>query len=246
MTLEQDIVLFKNKVAVITGGSGGIGFAVSSALVDRGVKVVIGDVLKKEGQEAVDNLNKRVGKVVAIFQYCDVRYYNDLKKLFNVAETKFGGVDIAILNAGLGFTPGSALEVMDDESERLIFDVNIGGVVKGNKVAMMHLVKRQGGVIINTASIAGVTTTVGMGAYSATKHAVVGWTRALDHLQVLGIRVNAVCPSWTDTNIIKLPKDADGNPHDFSAVLDACPLVPMEKVVNAFLDCIRNEEHVGT
>ncbi|ORZ22463.1 hypothetical protein BCR42DRAFT_368376 [Absidia repens] len=245
MTLEQDIALMSNKIAVVTGGSKGIGLAVCTALVARGVKVVIGDILIKEGQEAVAALNKNAGNESAVFQYCDVRKYDDLKVLFNVAETRFGGVDIAVLNAGIAIQAGGLFDPMEDESERFIHDVNVGGVIKGNKIAIMHMMKRKGGIIINTSSIAGIISGGGLGAYAATKHAVIGWTRSLEPLQSFNIRANAVCPYWTETDIIKLPPNPDGSKNDFLDVLDASPKAPMEHVVETFLSCIRNEEYAG-
>ncbi|KAI8335734.1 hypothetical protein BC941DRAFT_514585 [Chlamydoabsidia padenii] len=238
--MDQDIALMKDKVAVVTGGSRGIGFAVCEALIARGAKVVIGDILEKEGQQAVDVLNKSAGEKRVAFQYCDVRKYDDLKKLFQLAESQFGGVDIAILNAGISTNASGLLDPMDDESERLIHDVNVGGVIKGNKVAIMHMMKRKGGIIVNTASVAGI---MGFGcnlcAYSATKHAVIGWTRSLEHLQHLNIRVNTVCPYWTETEMIKSPDK------DWKKVMDKVPKVPMKIVVEAFLTCIRNENYSG-
>ncbi|CAO3611302.1 unnamed protein product [Cunninghamella blakesleeana] len=190
--IDSDRALMNGKVAVVTGGSKGIGLALTTALVERGVKVVIGDVLTNEGENAASRLNKKVGAEVVVFQHCDVRFYNDLKKLFQVAESRFGGVDIACLNAGIAVNPCGIMAPLEDESEKLIHDVNTLGVIKGNKVAVMHMVKRGGGVIINTASVAGIVGSPGISSYAATKHAVNGWTRSLEHLYPsVNIRVNA-------------------------------------------------------
>ncbi|ORX57463.1 NAD(P)-binding protein [Hesseltinella vesiculosa] len=245
MTLQQDSEVMKNKVAVITGGAKGIGFAVASALVERGVKVVIGDVLREQGQAAVKALNEKAGSQVALFEFCDVRFYADNKKLFQTAEVHFGGVDIAILNAGIAGLAADTLNTpLDDEAERLIFDINTLGVVKGAKVAIMHMIKRGGGVIVNTASVAGIVGSPGLSSYSATKHAVIGFTRSFEHLGAMGIRVNAVCPYWVETDIIDL-RDENGDPASIKEVLDASPKVPMKEVVETYLKFIRDDELSG-
>ncbi|KAI9309295.1 hypothetical protein BJ944DRAFT_284726 [Cunninghamella echinulata] len=244
--IESDRELMKGKVAVVTGGSKGIGLALTTALVERGVKVVIGDVLSKEGENAASQLNKKTGAEVVLFQHCDVRYYKDLRKLFQVAESRFGGVDIACLNAGIAVNPCGIMAPLEDESEKLIHDVNTLGVIKGNKVAVMHMVKRGGGVIINTASVAGIIGGPGISAYAATKHAVNGWTRSLEHLYPsVNIRVNAVLPYWTKTDIIDIPAGEDGEPHPFTEVLHASPWTTMDHVIETFLELIRNDEHSG-
>ncbi|ORX57465.1 NAD(P)-binding protein [Hesseltinella vesiculosa] len=245
MTLEKDTLLMRNNVAVITGASRGIGLAVATALVDRGAKVVIGDVLREQGEAAVKSLNEKANAKVAIFEFCDVRFYKDIKALFMAAETNFGGVDIAILNAGVG-TNGEAFSVpMDDEAERLIHEINTLGVIKGAKVATMHMVKRGGGVIINTSSVAGIGGAPTLSNYCATKFAVVGFTRSLDHLQALNIRANVVCPYWCDTEIIRIGDKARPT-SAFSSVIEASPKVDMDIVVDTFLQCIRDKAASGS
>ncbi|KAI8074683.1 hypothetical protein BC940DRAFT_329221 [Gongronella butleri] len=244
MTLQDDIALMKDKVAVITGAAKGIGFAVATALVERGAKVVIGDVLREEGAAAVKALNEKAKADVAVFQFCDVRHYADNKQLFQLAESRFGGVDIAILNAGVSTNANALTVPLEDEAEALIHDINLIGVIKGAKVAIMHMIKRGGGCIINTASIAGVLGGPGLSAYSATKHGVMGFTRSMDDLQGLDIRVNAVCPYWVDTDIIKL-KDENGDPLPNEPILKAFPKVPMELVVDTYLNFIRDDGLAG-
>ncbi|KAI9261554.1 hypothetical protein BDA99DRAFT_511729 [Phascolomyces articulosus] len=188
------------KVAVITGGASGFGKATATTLVARGAKVVLGDISQKNGDQVVEELNKKAGTKVAVFQFCNVIHYKDNIALFQLAEKEFGGVDIAFLNAGTGKGWDSAFTELDDEVDESVFDINVMGVVKGTKVAILHLAKRGGGVIINTSSIAGFSSSMQSSAYSASKHAVVGWTRGFDILpEIANIRVNAVCPTLVST-----------------------------------------------
>ncbi|KAI9471388.1 hypothetical protein BDB00DRAFT_943696 [Zychaea mexicana] len=234
---------YTSKVAVITGGSRGIGYNVAAALVAKGAKVVLGDILDKEGEAAAKELNTRAGKQVAAYIHTDVTKYKDLIALFALAEKTFGGVDIAMLNAGIaGESAGGVFTPLDDRADMLIHEVNIGGVIKGNKVALLHMAKRgKGGIIINTASIAGFSAMPSIAAYCATKHAVVGWSRSLVNMQsVCGVRVNAVCPYWCETDIIANPASDVAR-----RFLEATPKTTMEYVVQAFEQCIEDSDMAG-
>ncbi|KAI9275840.1 hypothetical protein BDA99DRAFT_532786 [Phascolomyces articulosus] len=215
---------FTSKVAVITGGSRGIGFNTAKALVDRGVKVVIGDILDKEGNEAVKELNEKAGKQVAAFIHTDVTKYNDLLSLFELADKSFGSVDIAILNAGItGVSGGGVFTPLDDDGDMFLHEVNMGGVIKGDKVALLYMGKKQdqGGVIINIASMAVPV----LSSYTASKHAVVGWTRSLANMKAIcNVRVNAV----------KKPQN-----------LEATPSTKMEYIVQAMLKCMEDTSLSG-
>ncbi|KAG2220724.1 hypothetical protein INT45_007336 [Circinella minor] len=195
---------FTGKVAVVTGGSRGLGKAVAKALVERGSKVVIGDVLDEAGQETVNELNNQAGGSVkaAVYIHTDVSLYKDAIALFKLAESEFGGVDLAFLNAGVINKPDYIFTPLDDEAEKLLPDVNISGVVKCTRVALLAMAKRGGGVITITASTAGFVGPFAQSIYNATKHAVVGWTRSLGMLKdICNVRVNAVCPNWIGKSI---------------------------------------------
>ncbi|KAI9477145.1 hypothetical protein BDB00DRAFT_859373 [Zychaea mexicana] len=231
------------KVAVITGGSRGFGAAVAEAVIERGGKVAIGDILIKEGESTAENFNAAAAAKVAAFIQCDVTSYKDNIALFQFAEKEFGGVDIAFLNAGIG---GKASDIAflppDDELDAKCMDVNGTSVIKGTKIAILHMAKK-GGVIVNTASILGTHTLPSTAAYSASKHAVVGWTRSFNLLpQVCGIRVNAVCPHFVDTDLIAIKNPeiiAKGGP-----MLQLIPKInkaTVSTVVKAVLTLIEDE-----
>ncbi|KAG2219106.1 hypothetical protein INT45_005837 [Circinella minor] len=128
-------------------GSRGISYHVSYALVDRGTRVVIGSRNEEQGQKVAKEFNERIGREVAVFRRTDVTRYDDLKALFALAESKFGGVDylcifdirkIAIMNAGVVGDKNTcgAFSSLNDENDMFIQNINVGGVIKGNKVAL--------------------------------------------------------------------------------------------------------------
>ncbi|CDS13304.1 hypothetical protein LRAMOSA05482 [Lichtheimia ramosa] len=167
------------KVAVITGGGGVIGKAVAQALVNKGAKVVVGDIQEKVAKDVADELNENAKANVASWLQADVTKYKDNIALFRHAEATFGGVDIAHLNAGTAVDSDTVFLPLDDEREERIFKINTLGVIKGTKVALLHMAARGGGVIVNTASLLGLDPMDTASAYNASKHAVVGWTRSL-------------------------------------------------------------------
>ncbi|KAI9270675.1 hypothetical protein BDA99DRAFT_326439 [Phascolomyces articulosus] len=241
MTLTDTIA---SQVAVVTGGSKGIGYNIAKALIARGNRVIIGDILDKDGKAAVEEFNANAGKTVAAFAHADVTKYKDIQSMFDLAEKEFGGVDILIANAGI-FSINHGLAPFDelDDSNSRIFDVNVSGVIKCNKAALMYMGKRGQGIIINSASAGGIYPTPGMCDYAATKHAVVGWTRSLAQLpNQCNVRVNAVCPTWVETDLI-----SDGRlPKEFRDFIDATPKARMEDVVKAYLQCIDDKSLSGT
>ncbi|KAI7849074.1 hypothetical protein BDC45DRAFT_521473 [Circinella umbellata] len=237
---------YKSKVAVITGGSRGIGYHVASALIDRGTKVVIGNRNNEEGQKIVKEFNERIGSEVAVFLATDVTKYDDLKALFGLAEKLFGGIDIAIMNAG---TVGNnnilgAFSPLDDKNDMLIQEINVGGVIKGNKIALLYMAKQgKGGVIINTSSTSGLRSSRNLCHYNASKFAVNGWTRGLskDLKSSLNIRVNAVCPTYVETDILhNLPNDPSSR-----KLVELSAKASMKNCVSAFLRIIEDSKING-
>ncbi|KAI7882530.1 NAD(P)-binding protein [Lichtheimia hyalospora FSU 10163] len=191
------------KVAVITGGGGVIGASVSRTLVNKGAKVVIGDIQENRAKDAAEELNENAKASIATYLQTDVTKYKDNIALFRHAERTFGGVDIAHLNAGTAIDSDTIFLPLDDEREERIFKINTMGVIKGTKVAILHMAARGGGVIVNTASLLGLDPVDTTSAYNASKHAVVGWTRSLRMMpQVCNVRVNTSCPFATDTGLL--------------------------------------------
>ncbi|KAJ8658957.1 hypothetical protein O0I10_005339 [Lichtheimia ornata] len=229
------------KVAVLTGASRNIGKAVAVELVSRGAKVVIGDILDKQGEETVQELNNSAGSKVAAYIHTDVTKYDDNVALFKLAEKEFGGVDIAFLNAGIGTNANTMFMPLDDKLDERMLDINTTAVVKGTKVAMLHMAKRGGGAIVNTASVAGFLASPSVGIYAASKHGVVGWTRSCGIFkEVCNVRVNALCPYWVSTDLkTDLANKTNNDP--FDTMVSSAPTTDMETVVEAVLRMIEDE-----
>ncbi|KAI8145476.1 hypothetical protein BJV82DRAFT_603807 [Fennellomyces sp. T-0311] len=239
MTTDKSLA---GKVAVITGGSRNIGKAVAVALVNRGAKVVIGDILDADGAATIKELNELAGAEVAAYIRTDVTKYADNSAMFQLAEKKFGGVDIAFLNAGIGNNANTMFLPLDDALDERMIDINTTSVIKGTKVAMLHMAKRGGGVIVNMASAAGLRGTAAEAIYCASKHGVVGWVRSCDiYKAVCNVRVNAICPTFVETSLAAdLSNSVDQDP--FAEVVKAFPKVKMETVVEGVLKLIQDED----
>ncbi|KAG2228309.1 hypothetical protein INT45_011101 [Circinella minor] len=240
MTIDKQ---YAGKVAVITGGSRNIGKAIAVELVKYGAKIVIGDIRDADGDATVRELNELAGgQEIAVYIHTDVTKYADNSALFKLAETKFGGVDYAIFSAGIGTNANTMFMPFDDKLDERMLDINTTAVIKGNKVAMLHLAKRGGGSIINIASAAGLRSRPALGIYCASKFGVVGWVKSCDvYKDVCNVRVNAVCPTFIQTELADdLSNATDEDP--FAKLVQKMAKVPMNYVVDTVTKFIQEEE----
>ncbi|MFN0042340.1 MAG: SDR family NAD(P)-dependent oxidoreductase [Alphaproteobacteria bacterium] len=184
----------KNKVAVITGGSQGIGAAYVRRFVAEGAKVAIGDIQDKEGQDLARELGP-----AASYVHCDVTREGDVAKLMDEALSVHGGLDIAVANAGI-VDSGSIMESDEAMFDRMMA-INVKGVFFTCRQAARRMIARKtGGVLINISSIVAILGEIGEGCYPVSKGAVGALTRTLavelaDH----NIRVVAIGPAGTRT-----------------------------------------------
>jgi NAD(P)-dependent dehydrogenase (short-subunit alcohol dehydrogenase family) len=211
------------KIAWITGGSQGFGAAVARRLTGQGATVVLSDVKEEAGQALADELG-------GMFVGCDVSSYEDCAAAVAALIDQYGRLDIAFLNAGV--TTGCSLgEDFDPALYRRAMGVNIDGVVFGAHAAYAALKADGGGDVIATASLAGLTGTAFDPVYGANKHAVVGLVRAIgDDWPNQGVRVNALCPGFADTEIVN---EIRGMLSD-----SGIPLIEVERVVDAFMGAL--------
>lgn len=185
----------KNKVAVITGGTSGIGEATVELFVNEGAKVVFCGRSEEKGQALAD----RVGEN-AVYVKADVLAEADIKETIDTAVERFGGLDILFNNAG-GPTSGPITEVTD-EAIQYACQLLLSSAILGVKHAVPHMEKRGGGSIINNSSIAAIRDAQGDLLYSAMKAGLTHYTRLAGvRLGPLGIRVNAISPGSIATPI---------------------------------------------
>ncbi len=186
-----------NKVALITGGSKGIGYGVAEALMAEGMNVAITSRTQKAADEAASKLNK-MGKGKAVGIECDVRNYESQQESVRQTIEKFGQIDLLFANAGLGHF--ASIEDMSAEQWNETIDTNLSGVFFSIKAALEEL-KKSKGFIITLSSLAGTNFFPKGAAYNASKFGLTGFTQSvmLD-LRQYGIRVSTIMPGSVATH----------------------------------------------
>jgi NAD(P)-dependent dehydrogenase (short-subunit alcohol dehydrogenase family) len=190
------------KTAVVIGATAGIGRATAAAFAAAGAHLVIAGLGAAEGEAIAAELCSRHG-TQALFIEADVRREHEVKSVIARAVERFGRIDAAVNNAGVEGRFGPVQDGSADDFDQII-GVNLRGIWHGLKAQIPRMLAQGGGAIVNTASSAGVTGIANVALYTASKHAVVGLTRAVAlELAPANIRVNAIAPGPVDTGLLR-------------------------------------------
>lgn len=193
----------KDKVAVVTGGTRGIGYSIAHALLAEGAEVFICGRDPEVLRAALENLGARApGRVEGMV--ADVRRYDECRKLIGRAAERFGGIDILVNNAGVGvFKP---VDQLTHEEWDATIETNLSGAFYCCREAVPHLRRRGGGYIFNISSLAGVNAFAGGSAYNASKFGLNGFSEAMmQDVRYDGIRVSYLMPGSVDTDFAASP-----------------------------------------
>ena len=186
-----------NRVAVVTGGAQGFGFAISERFIKSGAKVIIWDIDKKAAEEAIEKLNSKE----CFYQLVDVTNFDEIKKSLSDIETKYGKIDIFINNAGIAGKNTTVAEYPLEEWKKVI-ELNLHAVFYCCKAVIPFMDKNNYGRIVNIASIAGKEGNPNASAYSTSKAGVIGLTKSIGkELALKNIAVNCVTPAAAKTRI---------------------------------------------
>jgi hypothetical protein len=190
----------KDKVAIITGGSQGIGEGIARTFGRNGAKVVIADINQELGSQVIEKLKEE--DIKGLFVKTDVSQEEDVKAMVKAAAGHFGGIDILINNAAVNVRK-SVVETSFEEWQKVI-GVNLTGAFLCSKYSIPEMEKRGGGAIVNIASWHAEKTITRLAAYAASKGGMTALTRQMSlDCGPLNIRVNAVCPSTVDTPLLQ-------------------------------------------
>ncbi|PSB10133.1 beta-ketoacyl-ACP reductase [Pleurocapsa sp. CCALA 161] len=205
--LPENLQHLKDKVAVITGASRGIGKAAALALVSQGAKVVINYARSSDAAEAtVKEITDAGGEAIAV--QADVSQSTEVDNLIKTTLDQFGRIDVLVNNAGI--TQDTLLLRMKPEQWQAVIDLNLTGVFLCTKAVSKTMLKQRSGRIINIASVAGQMGNPGQANYSAAKAGVIGFTKTVaKELANRGITVNAVAPGFIETDMTNDLKSDD-------------------------------------
>ena len=189
--------MLQDKVAVITGGAKGIGFAIAQTFTAHGARVVLADI---DGEHARESAEKLGGNSVALGVACDVTVPEAIQAAVDTAVSEFGSLDVMVNNAGI--TRDATMRTMTVDDFDSVLDVHLKGAWLGTRAASAIMREQGSGAVVNISSISGKVGMVGQTNYSAAKAGLVGLTKAAaKEVAHKGVRVNAVQPGVIRTDM---------------------------------------------
>ncbi|MDX6154532.1 SDR family NAD(P)-dependent oxidoreductase [Marinococcus sp. PL1-022] len=205
--------------AIVTGGASGLGRAVTLKLAEQGVNVSIVDISEEAGNDVVQEVESHGAS--AIFVKADVTKPDEVKNYVDKTVEAFGAVTMFFNNAGISGSGKKFLEHSIEDIDQVL-NINLHGMLYGIKYVVEAMIKNGGGSIVNTSSSAGLVGQVGVGTYSATKHATIGITKTIvAEYASEGIRANAVAPGATETPMVE--EYMKNNPQAKEVAIDPVP-----------------------
>ena len=226
------------KVAIITGGAGGIGKALAEEMAERGCYLVLADINTELLEKTAAELRATGAQLDA--KTVDVRDAVQVQALVDGAFIELGRIDYFFNNAGINLCAELRDTTLDDWNQ--LIDVNLRGVVHGVHAAYPIMCKQGFGHIVNTASAAGLVPAAAEGAYAATKHAVVGLSMALRvEAEAFGVKVSVVCPGLVDTPILDSTKYVKLDPEVIRKVAPEKPIPPRKAAQSILRGIDRNQ-----
>lgn len=201
------------KNILITGASRGIGKALVFKFSDNGYRVFLN---YNKSEEEAKKISEQTG---AVLLKCDISDYNEVKKMFSYIKENFGGIDVLINNAGVALPQKLIIDVTEEEWDR-IFNINVKGMFNVTKEALPFMINKKSGSIVNISSMWGVTGGSCEVAYSASKAAIIGFSKALaKEVGPSGIRVNVIAPG-----VIKTDMNSNLTDEDLETLKEETPL----------------------
>lgn len=233
------------QIAVVTGAAMGIGRAITEILLQNGAKVALIDVNESTGRTLVEVLEKQFGPERVLFLCCDVESEEKIKDAFQKVAETFGGMDIFCNNAG----------ILNEIEWQKMISINLVSAIRGNYLALEHMSRMnggRGGVIVNVSSMAGIGPLPPCPVYTASKHGLVGFTRAVaaaSRASGYGVRVNTLCPSFVQTELFSSGSSKLGQfshlAHDTFQVAENIGILSVSEVAECFLELVTDETKNG-
>ncbi|XP_077529268.1 15-hydroxyprostaglandin dehydrogenase [NAD(+)]-like [Haemaphysalis longicornis] len=235
---------FADKVALVTGGTRGLGRAIADALLDKGCKVSILGRDETSGEQATIDLLKKHPNGSCVFYKCDVTDDRQLEEVFIQTKNHFGCIDILVNNAGIA----------DEDNWKEVLAVNLHAVFAGITLGLKHMDRSkggQGGHIVNVSSIAGLLVVPELPAYCVSKQAVVAMTRCFGsdfYWNRHAVRVNCICPDPIDTLLWKQVSDSCEQSEDTAQLsrIFGPRVQPASLVAQAVLKLLQDEPNGAT